>query len=120
MEKVEEEQREKVSGNDNKLFTARELASKQALTLGADSAVDRGAAEQQRGRGAEGQTGMQQDTLQWRFLCLFLCCLLHLFLLRFPFCHWRVNRAATLWRQLASLLCNSRRGSKTLVSHFYE
>lgn len=112
MEKVEEEQREKVSGNDNKLFTARELASKQALTLGADSAVDRGAAEQ--------QTGMQQDTLQWRFLCLFLCCLLHLFLLRFPFCHWRVNRAATLWRQLASLLCNSRRGSKKLVSHFYE
>lgn len=50
MEKVEEEQREKVSGNDNKLFTARELASKQALTLGADSAVDSGAAEGQSSR----------------------------------------------------------------------
>lgn len=50
MEKVEEEQREKVSGNDNKLFTARELASKQALTLGADSAVDRGAADRDAAR----------------------------------------------------------------------
>lgn len=50
---MEEEQREKVSGNDNKLFTARELASKQALTLGADSAVDRETAEQQRGRAAD-------------------------------------------------------------------
>lgn len=41
-ESKREEERE---SNDNKLFTARELASKQALTLGADSSSSSSAAD---------------------------------------------------------------------------